>query len=36
VGSLIFSSAEAHAVRDKCCFVSLTANPGTGLPAHDR
>jgi hypothetical protein len=25
VGSLIFSSAEAHAIRDKCCFVSLTA-----------
>ena len=25
VGSLIFSSGEAHAIRDKCCFVSLTA-----------
>jgi hypothetical protein len=25
VGSLIFFSAEAHAIRDKCCFVSLSA-----------
>jgi hypothetical protein len=25
VGSLIFSSAEARAIRDEYCFVSLTA-----------